>query len=119
MFNVDAWRQHSISTTNSPFLTPESFARAGFYYSGTADNVMCFCCGLGLNHWEATDDPVNEHMRFTPRCTWLLRSLGRQQVKYIYLKVNGNSAVPTAVQNIKPTDYVFIRDVEDVAGMRI
>ena len=72
-FNVDAWRQHSISRTNSPFLTPESFALANFYYSSTADNVMCFWCGLGLNHWEATDEPVNEYMRFTPRCTLLLR----------------------------------------------
>lgn len=115
-FDVDAWRQHPISRTNSPHLTPESFARAGFYYSGTADNVMCFWCGLGLNHWEATDDPVNEHVRFTPRCTWLLRSLGRQRVKYIYLKANGNPAEPTAVQNIKPTDYAFIRDVDDIVG---
>ena len=118
-FDVDAWRQHSISRTNSPLLTPESFARVGFYYSGTADNVMCFWCGLGLNHWEATDDPVNEHVRFTPQCTWLLRNLGRQQVKYIYLKANGNPAEPTSVQNIKPTDYAFIRDVEDVAGMQV
>ena len=118
-FDVDAWRQHLISRANSPHLMPESFARAGFYYSGTADNVMCFWCGLGLNHWEATDYPVNEHVRFTPRCTWLLRSLGRQRVKYIYLKASGNLAEPTVVQNIKPTDYAFIRDVEGVAGMRV
>ena len=118
-FDVDAWLQHPISRTNSPLLTPESFAQAGFYYSGTADNVMCFWCGLGLNHWEATDDPVSEHVRFTLRCTWLLRSLGRQRVKYVYLKANGNPVETTAVQNIKPTDYAFIRDVDDIAGMHV
>ena len=116
-FSVEAWHQHPISKTESPLLKPESFARAGFYYSGTADNVMCFWCGLGLNHWEATDDPITEHVRFAPRCTWLLRLLGRQQVKYLYMKANDTQAGGQAIaQNIKLTDYTFIRDVEDIAG---
>ena len=115
-FDVDAWRQQPLSGESSPLLKPESFARAGFFYSGTADNVMCFWCGLGLNHWEATDDPVTEHVRFTPCCTWLLRMFGRQSVKYRYLIANGNQTGAAAVQNIKATDYAFIRDVEDIAG---
>ena len=116
-FDVDAWRQQPLSREpNSPLLKPASFARVGFFYSGTADNVMCFWCGLGLNHWEATDDPATEHIRFTPRCTWLLRMFGRQRVKYVYLQANGNQTGAAAVQNIKPNDYAFVRDVEDIAG---
>ena len=115
-FDVDAWRQQPISRENSFLFKPAYFARVGFFYSGTSDNVMCFWCGLGLNHWEATDDPAAEHIRFAPRCTWLLRIFGRQRVKYIYLKANGCQTGAAAVQNIKPTDYSFIRDVEDIAG---
>ena len=115
-FEVEAWRQQPLSRENSPLLKPAYFARVGFFYSGTSDNVMCFWCGLGLNHWETTDDPATEHIRFTPRCTWLLRMFGRQRVKYIYLQTNGSQTGAAAVQNIKPTDYSFIRDVEDIAG---
>ena len=116
-FSLEEWHQHSISKTDSHLLKPDSFARAGFYYSGTADNVMCFWCGLGLNHWEATNDPITEHVKFAPRCTWLLRLLGRQQVKYLYMKSNETQAGSlAAAQNIKLTDYTFIRDVEDIAG---
>ena len=82
-FEVAAWRQQSILQQTSPLLTPESFARAGFFYSGTADNVMCFWCGLGLNQWESTDDPMVEHVRFTPRCTWLLRASAATESKSI------------------------------------
>ena len=115
-FDMEAWRMHPLSRENFPLLKPESFARVGFFYSGTADNMMCFWCGLGLKHWETTDDPVTEHARFRPRCTWLLRMFGRQRVKYLYLLANRNQP-GAAVQNIKPTDYAFIRDVEDIAGI--
>ena len=116
-FDMDAWRQQPLSRESSPHLKPDSFACAGFFYTGTTDNVMCFWCGLELNHWEATDDPVIEHARFAPKCTWLLRLLGRQRTKYLYLKAIANSVAGTAdIQNIKPIDYAFIRDVEDIPG---
>ena len=116
-FEVSTWRQQSISRQTSSLLTPESFARAGFFYSGTADNVMCYWCGLGLNHWEPTDDPITEHARFTPRCTWLLRTIGRHRVKELYMK--STSILPDAsagIQNIKAADYAFLRDVQEIAG---
>ena len=118
-FSVEVWHQHPISRTDSPLLKPDSLAKAGFYYSGTDDNVMCFWCGLGLNHWEVTDDPIAEHVRYAPRCTWLLRLLGRQRVKYLYMKAIDTQACGTATaQNMKLTDYeyTFIRDIEDIAG---
>ena len=116
-FIVVAWHQHPISRTDSPLLKPDYFAKAGFYYSGTDDNVICFWCRLGLNYWKVNDDPITQHVQFAPRCIWLLRLLGRQRVKYLYMKANGTQVggIATA-QNIKLTDYTFIRDVEDIAG---
>ena len=115
-FDVDAWRQQPISRVNSSLLKPESFASAGFFFSGTADNVMCFWCGLGLNHWETTDDPFTEHVRFTPRCTWSLRKLGRQRVKYLYMRSQSIHAGSAALPNMKSADYSFVRDVQEIAG---
>ena len=117
-FNVNSWRQLTISQTESPLLKTESFAIAGFYYTGTSDLVKCFWCGLTLNNLEVDDDPLTKHVRNFPRCTWLLRLLGRHQVKYIYMKADDaqTGGIATA-QHIKPIDYTFIKDVEDIAGM--
>lgn len=107
-FDVVNWRLQSISRENSAFLKPEWFARAGFFYTGTADSVSCFCCGLGLGHWEATDDPFVEHAKFYPCCAWLLIRNGRHKVKLSYMKWN--------IDSIKPADFDLIRDVHDVSG---
>ena len=117
-FNENSWRQLTISQTESTLLKTESLAKAGFYYTGTSDLVMCFWCGLTLNNLDVADDPVTKHVRNFPRCTWLLRLLGRHQVKYIYMKADDAQpgGIATA-QYIKPIDYTFIKDVEDIAGI--
>ena len=117
-FDKEAWCQQTISTSSSPHLTPESFASAGFFYTGTADNVCCFWCGLGLSHWEATDDPITQHVRFTPRCTWLLRTMGRFRVKALYMKFSQN--IPSAsvgISSNNPADCDFIRNVQEITGL--
>ena len=117
-FSVNAWHQLPRSRTQSTLLMSESFAKAGFYYTGTSDLVMCFWCGLALNIMEVADDPVTKHVLLSPRCIWLLRVLGRQQVKFIYMKGGDTQtgSIATA-QNLKPMDYTFIRDVDDIAGI--
>ena len=66
-FSVNTWHQLTISRTQSPLLNTESFAIAGFYYTGTSDLVMCFWCGLALNNLEVADDPVTKHVQNTSR----------------------------------------------------
>ena len=62
---------------------------------------------------------MNEHVRFTPRCTWLHRLLGRQRVKALYLKSQGGQqANASSVQSVKEQDYAFLRDVDDIPGMQ-
>ena len=118
-FKHPEWERHPLNRLpDSSPLKPASLSRAGFFYTGKEDNVTCFWCGLGLNHWEPTDDPVNEHVRFTPRCTWLLRLLGRHRVKALYLKSQGGQqANASSVQNVKEQDYAFLRDVDDIPGV--
>ena len=47
---------------------PRELAKAGFYYTGNHDAVICFCCGLRAYQWKKNDDPVMEHYRLSPRC---------------------------------------------------
>jgi hypothetical protein len=51
--------------------TKEALAKAGFYYTGTADKVTCFACGLNLSSWEPTDEPWTEHEQWSPACIYL------------------------------------------------
>ena len=46
-------------------------ARAGFYCTGTEDQVACFCCSGRLKSWEAGDSPLTEHRRFFPQCRFV------------------------------------------------
>ena len=50
---------------------PTLLAKARFFYTKTADQVACFCCGGRLKTWEAGDSPMNEHKRFFPQCSFV------------------------------------------------
>ena len=50
---------------------PTLLAKAGFFYTKTADQVACFCCGGRLKTWEAGASPMTEHKRFFPQCTFV------------------------------------------------
>jgi len=59
------WRHDIIQS-------PESLARAGFFYCGSEDRVICFYCAKALWQWEETDDPWIEHALHSPKCAFLL-----------------------------------------------
>ncbi|EOD53158.1 putative chromosome segregation protein [Neofusicoccum parvum UCRNP2] len=55
--------------------SPEDLARAGFYYSPSAnhpDNVVCFMCDRKLDGWEPEDVPALEHLSHAPDCAWAI-----------------------------------------------
>ncbi|XP_022249892.1 putative inhibitor of apoptosis isoform X2 [Limulus polyphemus] len=56
---------------NSP-VDKFSLAKAGFYYSGREDEVVCFSCGLHLKHWDFSDSPASKHHQASPCCTFVL-----------------------------------------------
>ncbi|XP_008554578.1 baculoviral IAP repeat-containing protein 7-B isoform X1 [Microplitis demolitor] len=49
-------------------VTPESLARAGFYYLQQEDMVECVYCRGIMRMWEPGDDPFNEHRKGFPQC---------------------------------------------------
>ncbi|RWS18209.1 hypothetical protein B4U80_06540 [Leptotrombidium deliense] len=49
----------------------ESLANAGFYYFGESDRVRCAFCNGVLGLWDSHDDPLFEHARCFPQCTFV------------------------------------------------
>ncbi|XP_041368485.1 baculoviral IAP repeat-containing protein 3-like [Gigantopelta aegis] len=50
---------------------PRELAKAGFFYTGHHDAVVCYCCGQRAYGWKKMDDPVMEHYRLSPRCPYI------------------------------------------------
>ena len=57
---------------NGAAITGESLAKAGFFYTLSADRVQCAFCENVLRNWEAGDDAMTEHRRHFPRCRFVL-----------------------------------------------
>ncbi|XP_035525558.1 E3 ubiquitin-protein ligase XIAP [Morone saxatilis] len=67
-------------------IDQERLARAGFYSTGTGDNVLCFRCGGGLKGWQPEEDPWEEHAKHYPGCSFLLAEKGQEFVNSIQLQ---------------------------------
>ena len=56
------------------YQKPGPLAAAGFFYfgnyEGLVDCVKCFWCDVGLCIWEEEDDPLKEHKKFSPNCSF-------------------------------------------------
>ncbi|KAK3585122.1 hypothetical protein CHS0354_034251 [Potamilus streckersoni] len=57
---------HSKSLTNQ-----ETLSNLGFFYKGQEDRVCCYECGVTLSRWSKDDDPLLEHIRYSPDCRYL------------------------------------------------
>lgn len=51
-----------------PYITPESLAKAGFYYYNESDRVTCVWCRGVMAKWEVGDNPFTEHQKYFPNC---------------------------------------------------
>lgn len=56
--------------------TPIELCKAGFFYSGSSDETICFHCGGGLRDWEDDDDPWEQHAFWFKRCAYVLLEKG-------------------------------------------
>ena len=51
----------------------EQLVCAGFYYSGPGDLVRCAYCNVAIQGWADEDDPLQQHIRVSPRCEFVLK----------------------------------------------
>ena len=67
------------------FLRPMEMARAGFLYSGVKDFVKCFFCSQEFYGWIEGEDPLAEHMRHSPHCTFVCEAKSKYQINLMFL----------------------------------
>lgn len=39
---------------------------AGFYFTSIEDICVCFHCGTEIFEWESQDEPIDEHLKYSP-----------------------------------------------------
>ncbi|KAF0728263.1 baculoviral IAP repeat-containing protein 3-like, partial [Aphis craccivora] len=54
------------------FLEPRDMAKAGFFYTGDGDKVVCYKCFKEFDRWEKKDTPMGEHMYHKPTCPFVI-----------------------------------------------
>ncbi|KAK6433535.1 hypothetical protein LTR95_010288 [Oleoguttula sp. CCFEE 5521] len=57
------------------YPTAQQLANAGFFFKPSTDapdNVQCFVCAVKLDGWEATDNPLQEHLAHSSSCAWAI-----------------------------------------------
>ncbi|CAF4799446.1 unnamed protein product [Rotaria sp. Silwood1] len=85
--SFESWpaSQEEINGTQETFVTPQTMAKHGFYFSGFNDSVTCFYCGNTLVDWSSAIHSTNpnivelEHARFFP-CRFIIYTAG---VKFV------------------------------------
>ncbi|BFZ09504.1 hypothetical protein BsWGS_12542 [Bradybaena similaris] len=66
---------------------PDDFADLGFFYTGEADLVRCFCCGIGFKYWRPTDDIAYQHARQRPTCAFNRLCKGQEYIDKVQQEV--------------------------------
>ncbi|AEN04026.1 apoptosis inhibitor 3 [Helicoverpa armigera NPV strain Australia] len=53
------------------FMDCAKMAQAGFYYLNKDDHVKCAFCKVEMMNWQHEDDPLEEHARWAPQCSYV------------------------------------------------
>jgi hypothetical protein len=46
----------------------DKLVSAGFFYTNLGDVVRCAFCNVEVGRWEKGDDPMTDHLRWSPSC---------------------------------------------------
>lgn len=82
-FQDEATRLETYQNWPVSFIEPTDLARAGFYYINRSDQVKCAWCQRVIGEWEISDDPVMEHLKFSPACPKARSLAGASEVSDI------------------------------------
>lgn len=77
-FHSQSWNQDFMQAT------PEELAKAGLFFTGRSDRVKCWYCNGGLQNWDYTDSPIEEHAKWYPQCEFILREKGADFVQTMF-----------------------------------
>lgn len=89
-------------------VDPRRLAAAGFYYTGINDHVKCFACDTSLNQWQPDDDPVKEHFKENPTCTYISKLGNKFTISHVPSRIGlqeSSSMTPSFRQPFRSTSY--------------
>lgn len=72
-YNFEDVRLASFDNWPVPFISKNALAKTGFYFLQDGDRVKCNFCKIIVQRWENGDDPIEEHMKWSPSCPLLKR----------------------------------------------
>lgn len=76
---LDSFREWSTNLVQHP----NDLSKAGFYYYGLKDMVKCFYCNGGLRNWDPIDEPLVEHARWFPKCSYIRQLRGEDFIEQV------------------------------------
>ncbi|CAB3387124.1 Hypothetical predicted protein [Cloeon dipterum] len=106
-YKFEAHRLFSLlkNVVHFPHVNIYELAKCGFYYLGGKDKVKCDFCTLEIHGWEQQDNPDEEHLRWNPKCPFMLKDInvtasnipiGSEQIDSIKTDAIGSMANVTA-----------------------
>ena len=60
------------------------------------DSVKCFHCGQSISQWEREDDPLEEHQKFSPNCTFVNDKMRERRTSQTTRMTNGHHIASTS-----------------------
>ena len=75
---------------DSPMFT-QSLATAGFFYTGTVDEVQCFSCRFTHKNWKPGDSPIDIHRTNSPQCKFIKGENGKN------IPIHGGACYPPSL----------------------
>ncbi|XP_053396476.1 baculoviral IAP repeat-containing protein 8-like [Mercenaria mercenaria] len=116
-------RLQTYTRWKRPHPGPVCLCEAGFFFTDQGDLVRCFQCGIGLKDFSQGDDPIQEHVRYSGECQYLLEHLGAARLSTIknqQAESNGQARYPQhpgpSVQCRHPEYQTFEARVSSFTG---
>ena len=111
---LQTFLEFAWEATNPHAPPPMELVRAGFYCVKERDSVRCCYCSVGLNQWDPGDSPTREHARYSPRCPFLLRAMGRAYVLQTLMERELSSENAALVMEMTQGTFYYSTDVQNV-----
>lgn len=73
MFASEQCRLDTFCDSQIDLPFRHKLALAGFYFIGPDNASKCYFCGVEVNNWMSNDDVILTHLRWSPRCSLMLR----------------------------------------------
>jgi hypothetical protein len=113
--------QSYINFPRESVASPLRLANAGFYYSGSGEEVVCFCCGLRTGVWTQEETPLDVHQRLSPHCRFIcgeettnVAVNGENRLKSV---TNCSKASDLTNDNKRPVTKTVLQQSENNSGL--